>query len=245
MRLKDTLICFRSCSARQMPYKVPPEHERRDPPHRRDEMIRPVSAFAPAFAIALSCALFAGSPALAQDDGPIAGDERVNQIIVYGDDPCPPSSAEEITVCARKAEDERYRIPEILRLSEAPENISWTQRVEAYETVGSFGVMSCSPSGAGGWTGCAQQLIDAAYAEKRGSSDIRFSELIQQEREKRLSTIDADAAAEQERVEQIEREYEARLAREREAALPDETPSGPAPLPPIGESAGSSPDPEN
>lgn len=198
-------------------------------------MIRPVSAFAaPAFALAFS-ALLAGAPAMAQDDGAVTdpGGERVNQVIVYGDDPCPASTAEEITVCARKAEEERYRIPEILRQSDAPENISWTQRVENYETVGSFGVMSCTPSGAGGWTGCAQQLIDAAYAEKRTSSDIRFSELIQQEREKRLSTIDAEAAAEQERVEQLEKEYEARLAREREAALPDETPSAPSPLPPV------------
>ena len=49
-------------------------------------------------------ALLAGlafvAPASAQDDG-----ERVNQLIIYGDDPCPPAQADnEITVCARKAE---------------------------------------------------------------------------------------------------------------------------------------------
>ncbi len=184
--------------------------------------------------LAAAAILFVGAtPAFAQDDAAEivgeAGDEKVNQVIVYGDDPCPPSSADEITVCARKEESERYRIPEILRESSDPANESWTERVESYETVGEFGTMSCSPSGSGGWTGCTQKLIDAAYAEKEGSSDIRFSELIQQEREKRLSTIDEEAAAEQERVEMLEREYEARLAAERDAALPDETPSAPAP----------------
>jgi len=178
--------------------------------------------------------LAAAVPALAQDDAAAAADagtERVNQVIVYGDDPCPPSTGDEITVCARKEESERYRIPEILRQSDDPENVAWTERVKSYETVGTFGTMSCTPSGIGGWTGCTQQLIDAAYAEKEGSSDVRFSELIQQEREKRLSTIDEEAAAEQARVEALEREYEARLAAERAAAVPGETPSADAPPP--------------
>ncbi len=179
--------------------------------------------------------LVAAAPALAQDDAAAAaadaGTERVNQVIVYGDDPCPPSTDDEITVCARKEESERYRIPEILRQSDDPENVAWTERVKSYETVGTFGTMSCTPSGIGGWTGCTQQLIDAAYAEKEGSSDVRFSELIQQEREKRLSTIDEEAAAEQARVEALEREYEARLAAERAAAVPGETPSADTPPP--------------
>lgn len=168
-----------------------------------------------------SVAFLAGaSPALAQGDS--TDDEKVNQLIVYGDDPCPPSVGDEITVCARMDESERYRIPEILRDVQSPQNEAWNQRVLAYETTGAFGTMSCSPSGYGGWTGCTQQLIEAAYQERAGSSDVRFSELIQAERERRLATIDAAAAAEQERVEQIEREYEARLAAEREELLPGE-----------------------
>lgn len=181
-------------------------------------MIRSTLALAALFAVA--------TPALAQSEGPAeAGSERVNQVIVYGDDPCPPSTGDEITVCARKEEAERFRIPEILRQSDDPANVAWSERVLAYETVGKFGTSSCSPSGIGGWTGCTQQLIDAAYAEKDGSSDVRFSELIEEERAKRLSTIDEEAAAQQARVEILEKEYEARLAAEREAALPDETPS--------------------
>lgn len=145
------------------------------------------------------------SPALAQDAG-----EKINQLIVYGDDPCPQSKADEITVCARKEESERYRIPESLRESQSPENRAWTDRVVAYETVGAFGTMSCSPVGPGGMTGCLGKLIDTAYAEKKIDPNIRFSELIAAEREKRLSTIDADAADTQARVEQIEKEYEAK-----------------------------------
>lgn len=186
----------------------------------------------PAVFCAVSGAFLAVTPALAaQGDAAVGGDERINQVIVYGDDPCPVSSAEEITVCARKEEDERYRIPEILRQTDNPANVAWTERVKSYETVGAFGTMSCSPSGYGGWTGCAQQLIDAAYAEKSGSSTLLFSQLIEEERAKRLSTIDEEAAAQQARVEQLEKEYEARLAAERAAPLPNETPSLPAPAP--------------
>jgi hypothetical protein len=144
--------------------------------------------------------------ALAQDAG-----EKVNQLIVYGDDPCPASTDGEITVCARKSEGERYRIPEPLRGKiDLQKNEAWNNKVLAYETVGAAGTRSCSPVGAGGWTGCANKLIDTAYAEKRESGDIRFSELIQAERQKRLATIDREAAEQQGRVEQAEKDYDAR-----------------------------------
>ena len=57
---------------------------------------------------ALLGAAAAVTPAAAQD----AGGDKVNMVIVYGNDACPDSSEGEITVCARKAEAERYRIPE-------------------------------------------------------------------------------------------------------------------------------------
>lgn len=167
-----------------------------------------------AFAGAASLA----APAAAQDE---AGD-KVNMVIVYGDDECPASTENEIVVCARKNEGERFRIPENLRFSENPANDSWAQRVEQLEMVGSFGTLSCTPVGAGGITGCTQEMINAAYADKRNSSNVRFSQLIAAAREERLSTIDEEAAAEQERVEQIEREYLERLERERAAPTPGE-----------------------
>lgn len=85
------------------------------------------------------------APAAAQSE---AGD-KVNTVIVYGDDECPPSTGDEIVVCARMDESERFRIPERLRQSTDPANEPWASRVRAYETVGNFGALSCSPVGSG------------------------------------------------------------------------------------------------
>ena len=166
----------------------------------------------------LAAPLMVTAPAAAQDD---AGD-KVNMVIVYGDDDCPPGTADEIVVCARKAENERFRIPETLRSSDSPQNTAWAERVESFETITATGPLSCSPVGAGGITGCTQRMIDAAYRDREDSSDVRFGRLIEEARAERLSTIDADAAAEQERVEQIEREYLERLEAERAAPVGDE-----------------------
>jgi len=164
-------------------------------------------------------ASLAAAPVAAQDQ---AGD-RVNMVIAYSEDECPEQTAEnEIVVCQIVVEADRYRIPSTLRTSNSPENITQAQQFEKVRYIGEFGAFSCSPAGAGGFTGCTQQFIDAAYAEKDQAEGIRFGQLIEQARQDRLSTIDGDAAAEQERVEQIEREYLERLERERSAALPGE-----------------------
>ena len=155
----------------------------------------------------LAATLVLAAPAAAQDKP----EPKVNQLIVYGDDKCPESSDDTITVCARKQEAERFRIPKNLREPvNRPSSEAWNNKVLAYETVGAGGTNSCSATGAGGWTGCSAKLINAAYAEKKTSSDVKMGELIAAEREKRLSTIDAEAAATQGRVEQAERDYEAR-----------------------------------
>lgn len=161
-----------------------------------------LTAAAAAFSLAVAPAAFAQDAGLTDPGG-----EKVNQLIIYGDDPCPQSASGDITVCARKPEEERYRIPEPLRGIDQPQSEAWANKVQAYETVGRFGTQSCSPTGSGGWLGCTQQLINSAYAEKANGSEVRFSELIQAEREKRLSTIDADAAADQARVEEAEKAY--------------------------------------
>jgi hypothetical protein len=167
-------------------------------------------------ALAASAGFLAPSLALAQNPG-----ERVNQLIIYGDDPCPQGAGDEITVCARKDERERYRIPEPLRGSPSVQSDAWNNRVLAYETIGRQGTLSCSPVGPGGSTGCLTQLINKASAEKGADASVRFGDLIAAEREKRLSTIDAEAADTQKRVEQAERDYEARQkAQEAAAATP-------------------------
>jgi hypothetical protein len=162
-----------------------------------------------AFAAATAAA-FAAVPAAAQED---AGD-RVNTVIVYGDDECPQSTDDEIVVCARMDENERYRIPKALRQSSSPENEPWANKVRAYETVGNFGALSCSPVGSGGELGCTAKMIEAAYEERRTSSDVRAGELISAARTERLETIDAEAAATQARVEELERQYMARVQAE-------------------------------
>lgn len=181
-------------------------------------MTRLPAALAPALAVAL--AALGAVPALAQD----APGDDVRMSIVYGDDAAPECPPGEICVVARLPEEDRFRIPPPLRFSEDPENNAWTRRVEKLEMIGDFGTMSCSTAGAGGFTGCTQQMIRAAYGDKAEGADVRFSELIAAARADRLSQIDEAAAAEQARVEQIEREYMERLERERAAELPGERP---------------------
>lgn len=173
--------------------------------------------------------MLVASPAAAQSaSAPVAPSDDVCMAIVYGDDAAPECKENEIVVIARLPEGDRYRIPEALRFSDNPENEAWAKRVESLEMTGAFGTLSCSTAGAGGFTGCTQQLLQQAYGEKREGSNVRFSELISAARAERLSEIDAIAAEEQERVEQIEREYMERLERERageiageEGALPN------------------------
>ena len=126
----------------------------------------------------------------------------------------------------QEPESERYRIPETLRGIDSPRNDAWNNKVLAYETVGKQGTLSCSPVGPGGSTGCLGQLIQKAYAEKGMDGQLKFSELIAAERAKRLSTIDSEAAETQARVEEAEKDYEARQRAQQET---------PAPPPPAGQ----------
>ena len=175
----------------------------------------------------LASALLCAAPAAAQS----APEPKVNQLIVYGEDACPKSTDDTITVCARKNESERFRIPELLREHASPQNEAWSNKVLAYETVGRTGTMSCSPVGAGGWTGCSGQLIKQAYAEKGINPGIKFSQMIAAERAKRLETIDQDAAETQARVEAIELQMEARRKAEEAKTDRDQNDKS-APVPP-------------
>ena len=114
----------------------------------------------------------AGVLATAAYAQPSAGErEKIRQIIVYGTDPCPRGSANEVVVCARRPEAERYRIPESLREPEPTvENESWAEKAEALEMVGRTGIQSCSPVGPGGASGCLAQLIRQAREERRADA---------------------------------------------------------------------------
>ena len=82
----------------------------------------------------LTALLAAAAPVLAQDE-PAASGARESQIDVFGQDPCPQSTDEEIVVCHRKPEEERYRIPAPLRQSTHRTEQAWGARVETMDEV--------------------------------------------------------------------------------------------------------------
>jgi hypothetical protein len=134
----------------------------------------------------------ADAPTTAAGD---AGEPKVNQLIVYGDEPCPRSSADQITVCARKPERERYRIPENLRDLGTVKSQSWTSNAIELSYVGRTGTESCSTVGGGGFTGCLNQIINAASAEREGRDAVNWNALIEEARQARLGQIDAKTQA--------------------------------------------------
>jgi hypothetical protein len=158
---------------------------------------------------------------LAQD---AAAEERVMIVNLRPGEACPAADDPDTIVVCEEIEDP-YRIPRSLREGRDPENRSWTDRARDMENVGRTGPGSCSNVGAGAELGCTVLAIDNAVAEREQAPQRRYSEQIAAVRAERLATIDADAAITQARVEQIEREYLARLEAERDAALPgDEEP---------------------
>jgi hypothetical protein len=120
------------------------------------------AALLAAAALGGAAALFAAFPAAAQSD-------RIARVVVYGSDPCPTSaSGDEVVVCARRPERERYRIPKELRdRRNGGENPSWAERAESLEYVGRTGAQSCSTVGPGGFTGCWGQMMRAAHKDRQ------------------------------------------------------------------------------
>jgi len=91
---------------------------------------------------------------------------RESSVIVYGEDPCPRVEGE-VVVCARRPEEERYRIPRAIR-ERQPTETAWASRVEALEEESRhMRPGSCSTVGSFGQTGCAQALIRQWYADRR------------------------------------------------------------------------------
>ena len=118
------------------------------------------------FPLAAALALAGGLATLSVPASAQKSTDRVSEIIVYGNDPCPRSTDDEVVVCARKPETERYRIPEKFRPSGPRQTReAWANKARALETVGATGINSCSPVGPAGFTGCLQQVIKQARAE--------------------------------------------------------------------------------
>ena len=144
----------------------------------------------PLFALILAGSA-AAMPATAQQS---VDAEKINQVIVYGNDKCEQSSPDEIVVCNRLPETERYRVPPMLRGNPLDvRNEAWANKVVALERVGRFGTDSCSPTGLGGFTGCTQALVAGAKAERQAANKTDWQAMIADERAKRIAGIDAAA----------------------------------------------------
>lgn len=117
-----------------------------------------------AFALLLLAAGTLTTPAISADKP-----ERITNLIVYGEDPCPKGEGDEVVVCARKPESERYRIPKKLR--EKPEvsgGPGWGSQVATMEQVQRQTLPgSCNPIGSNGQSGCTAKMLEQWFAERR------------------------------------------------------------------------------
>lgn len=111
-------------------------------------------------------ALVLPTPALSQQPA------NLGEIIVYGTDPCPRSTDDQVVICRRLPESMRYRIPENLRTNGSPqENTSWGTKSQVLKTVGDVGTGSCSAVGPGGHSGCLVQQIREAREQRRQQAE--------------------------------------------------------------------------
>jgi hypothetical protein len=122
--------------------------------------------------IALAASATAAIGAFAIPAPATAQQNAIAEIIVFGNDPCPRSTDDQVVVCARRPESERYRIPPNMRQSGTPQQMqSWAVRSKSLETVGSTGINSCSPVGPAGYTGCLEKVIKEARGERKKQAD--------------------------------------------------------------------------
>lgn len=96
--------------------------------------------------------------------------KRIRTVVIYGEDPCPPAASdEEIVVCARRPEEERYRLPPSTRdeATRSRRNDAWAARVRDMEGIGRTD--KCSPVGNADLTGCTVEQIARAKAEREAA----------------------------------------------------------------------------
>jgi hypothetical protein len=105
--------------------------------------------------------LAAGVAAPAHAQG---GTYRERVVTVYGSDACPKATnPDEIVVCSRRPEEERYRIPRTLRDEERAQisrrdNVAVQRDALASGRPAATGIGSCSAVGPGGFIGCTPGL---------------------------------------------------------------------------------------
>jgi hypothetical protein len=87
---------------------------------------------------------------------------------VFGTEPCPRSTDDQIVVCRREDEKMRYRMPEAYRPNGTfQQKQSWAKQAESVKRAGRTGIGSCSPVGPAGYTGCLTQQIEKSRGERK------------------------------------------------------------------------------
>ena len=115
---------------------------------------------------ALLAGLAISVPAAAQESQGTG--QRIAEIIVFGNDPCPRSTDDEVVVCTRVEDRYRYRMPEAYRPSGTyQQRQAWANKARSIERLGRTGIQSCSPVAPAGYTGCMEQMINEAREESR------------------------------------------------------------------------------
>jgi hypothetical protein len=113
-----------------------------------------------------AAAAFAGFAIAAQPATAQSAAQRVAEITVFGTDPCPRSTDDNVVICRRVDERYRYRLPDSYRPSGTrQERQSWASKARTIERVGRTGIQSCSPVGPAGYTGCMEQMVRGAREE--------------------------------------------------------------------------------
>ena len=120
------------------------------------------------------------APVHAQEEGSLAQSghppQKTSILYTYGDEACPEAKGDEIVVCARQPESERYRVPRELReegKNDAPVGGgSWTSAVESYEAIARVTRPdSCSPVGSYGFTGRAALALRQWFEARRAAGN--------------------------------------------------------------------------
>src|SRR3954451_4632830 len=95
-----------------------------------------------------------------------------SEVVVFGTDPCPRASDDQIVVCRRLPETMRYRLPENYRPSGTrQQKEAWANKARSIQNIGATGTGSCSAVGPGGFTGCLTEQIKQARRETRERND--------------------------------------------------------------------------
>lgn len=119
-------------------------------------------------------AAMAGAPALMPAAAHAQNAAQNGVLVIYGNDKCPTNTnGEEIVVCRRLDESERFRIPQTLREQpgDPQQTESWAVRSADALTTGRTGTGSCSTVGANGSTGCFVRNATRAKADARARKE--------------------------------------------------------------------------